>query len=123
MSDRQHSNDESLMPQVRAALDSQTEELDTNTLARLHAARRLAIAELEARAQRRAQRTAWWVPAGAFATVAMAAAVYTLWNGSSISPPDAEFADIQMSAEADDLEIVEDLEFYEWLDTTNATAG
>jgi hypothetical protein len=120
MSEQPRKNDDQLVSQVRRTLDMGAEELDAVTLARLRAMRRQAVAELGARAERR---TWWWVPAATFATAAVAAMVFSVWNGDRDFAPGAELSELEILADAEALEMLEDLEFYEWLAASDATAG
>ena len=119
MSDKHQNTDGEFVQAVRSALDAQAEHLDAKTLGQLRAARRQALAQLEARAPHRAAWTSWWVPAGTFATAGIAAVVFSLWSGHAPQPPGIDAADVEMLAETDSLELYDDLEFYEWLDLTS----
>ena len=123
MSERLRNSEDKLVSQVRRTLDLRAEELDAVTLARLRAMRRQAVAELGARVERRERRASWWVPAATFATAAVAAVVFSLWNGVRDFAPGAELSELEILADAEALEMLEDLEFYEWLAATDATAG
>lgn len=96
---------------VRQQLDARVAGLDELTLARLRAARRRALA-----AQRDTVRHR--VPAFGLATAAAAVLALLLWQHDGAPPLPAEDWDIAISG--DDLDLIEEYEFYEWLDTTQA---
>ena len=83
------------------------DRLDAGTAARLRSARREALA-----GTRRAPRTAWALPAGAFAATALAVGL-AWWQAGA--PPRID-AEAQADAEAiEALMVEEDPEFYAWL--------
>jgi len=102
------------------ALKRRAEQLDGRTRSRLAGARRQALA----RGRRRASMP-MWVTAGASAA-ALALAV-GLWSGApgpapgSAAPQIAEDMDLLLSEE--NLELLEDLEFYAWMDALDADLG
>jgi hypothetical protein len=107
-----------LAARARAELDASVAALDAATLSRLNRARQGALD-----AARRSRHGAWRGPvlaAGAFAAVAALA----LWQlpRPAVAPgavaPLAE--DLALVADGSDLELVEDLEFYAWLDAQSA---
>jgi len=97
---------------TREILDESAGRLDGRTRSRLTQARHAALAQLE-QPQRH-----WWrsfVPAGAAAAVAVLAVV--IWSGSPEQPLAAPGDDMELLADADAPDFVndgEDLEFYEW---------
>jgi hypothetical protein len=109
--DRQLS--ERLREQLRAGEDS----IDELTAARLQAARRQALAAVGRHTDR--SRYAW--TAGGFATAAVAVLAIVLWSGGEVSVP-AMFADDWELLAEGDLQLIEDLEFYDWL-PEEETAG
>ena len=98
---------------VRRELDAQADGLDELTLARLHAARRRALAVRPAGARRRSA-------AFGLATAAAVLLAVLLWQSPSAPPVPSEDWDIVVTG--DDMELMENYEFYEWLDETQ-TAG
>lgn len=111
--------------QARSLLDESAQALDAATLSRLNRARQAALA------QRTPRRHAAWMflPAGLAGACALLLAV-GLWQGRrapTAMPAQAAVAasanggvvnagDLDMIASGDDLEMMQDLDFYAWLD-------
>lgn len=119
-----HDNDE-MLQQVRRALDDSVDNLDEVTRARLQAARKRAV-------ENAGRRTEWltWLrtgpsvalPVGAVAMVLVAIVSFqVLRPPSTITATDAEV--LEMLATVDDLDVLQDMEFYEWLESHEATAS
>lgn len=122
--DTKGDGDGALERRAKAAFDESVDALDAAALSRLNRARQRALEELP----RRRTRTGW-LPAAA--TAALAVAVFAVWIGrepaltpGSPGTPAAPVAALGPSAEADDLEILlaedslemlEELEFYDWV--------
>lgn len=113
--------DEAFATRAGDRLRKRADELDAATLSRLNRARQRALDELPGQAgpQRNPN---WWIPAGAVAIVV--AAVVVQWSGGtrepdwplSQSPVTAKNAiDFELLMDPDDLEMIEDLEFFAWL--------
>ncbi|MGH8189251.1 MAG: hypothetical protein ACREUC_22030 [Steroidobacteraceae bacterium] len=97
-----------------ALFDESVERLDGRTRSRLTQARNRAVDELRSGAVRRR-----WLrgPTGLAAAMVVGAAVM-LWAGVSRNPvPGAiPLDDLEIVADADDLELLQDVEFYAWLE-------
>ena len=107
-----------LAARARAALEDSAQALDAATLSRLNRARQRALDA--ARAPRRA---GWRWTALATAACALVAAL-ALWRlpAPALAPP-AQLppaADLALIGDGSDLALVEDLEFYAWLDAQSA---
>ena len=111
------SDEQQLTERLGQQLRASEGELDELTLARLGAARRKALAT--ARQTPRRHRLGW--TAGGFATAAVAVLAVVLWNGGQSPAPDLFGEDWEMLAEGD-LQLIEELEFYDWL-PEEETAG
>lgn len=114
-------HDDDLIERARAAVDREVGNLDAATRSRLVAARRAALAELEAP---RRSFTATWVPVGAAAVVAVIAVGVAL-NPRAPVPEAGVEADtaIELLLTDDDFVLYEDdLEFYAWLDESGPEA-
>ncbi len=97
-------------------LDERLEELDEETLARLHAARRSALDALDTR------RHGWMTVGGWAAAAASLLLVVSLWDGGERMPesPDV-FEDLELLSTKEDMEFIEDLDFYLWLEDEQQT--
>jgi hypothetical protein len=111
--------------QARSLLDESAQALDAATLSRLNRARQAALAQ---RAPRR--RAAWvFLPAGLAGACALLLAV-GVWHGrraptamparavvaASANGSTVNAGDLDMIASGDDMEMMQDLDFYAWLD-------
>ncbi len=101
---------------IKTMLDEGDKELDGRVLSRLTQARHAAIGSLDKR--RRSYST--WVPAAAVAGASVFALM--LWLGQQSpgaeGPQVAVLEDLEFMLSEEDLEFLEDLEFYAWLDET-----
>jgi hypothetical protein len=106
-------DDDGRVPErAKALFDESVRELDAETLSRLNRSRQNALAELKPGATG----LSWlrWTPVGAVAAAAVAAVV--VWRAGDLEqlPPDAA-SDFEMLLAGEELELLEDLEFYRWL--------
>lgn len=100
------------------------EDLDAATASRLNRARQAALGEMPGR--RRG--SGWLVPA--LSTAAVGALAVGLWLNrgpdgdlpAAATPAVASAADMDLLLAADSLEMLEDLEFYAWLDADRSDA-
>ena len=111
-------NEKDLAVQAKALFDDSVERLDGATLSRLNQGRQKALEEV--RAAGPAGQWARWVPAGGIAAAAVVAVV--VWQGVVVepsAPAAASAADFEIMLSEDSLDMLEDLEFYSWMDTAN----
>ena len=109
--------DEALETRSKAAFDASVSELDPNIRSRLRRARHAAIEQAED-----SRRASWWIPALSTA----AAAVLMMWLTPVFRQPQpqpsealaARAEDMNLLMNEDNLELIEDMEFYAWLDET-----
>jgi acyl-CoA synthetase (AMP-forming)/AMP-acid ligase II len=93
--------------------------MDAHTRSRLTRARHSAVAELVR--QRHSFMRRWWLPTAGLATAALVAVIVVL----NVETDDTErqlaatlvAEDIDLLSNADDIELLEDMEFYAWLDS------
>lgn len=121
MSRQTPASDARFVERVRRRLDDDVSAFDSETLSRLRRARQRAIAAAGKRSWWRAPWAAhrpagdWLVPAGAFASIAATALALTLM----VSEPDdgiaREVDDLELLTAGEELELYENLEFYQWL--------
>jgi hypothetical protein len=108
----------SLERRAQEVLRASADALDGNIRSRLTQARSAAIEE----ARQARLSFAWrrWVPAGALAGAAALALV--LWSGAPRAPgpatPHNSFEDLDLIVTSESFELLEDLEFYEWVAAT-----
>ena len=105
--------DQLLLDRCRQALDRSLEDIDAASLSRLNRIRQTALAEA------RISRWHWWIPASGLAT---ACAVLLIVNLSWREPSgptaiESPLGDLELLASNENLEMLEELEFYAWLQT------
>jgi len=116
-------HDEDLARQAKELFDDSVERLDAATLSRLNRGRQEALAELD----RTSPVGQWvrWMPATGVAAAAVIAVV--VWQGVPTEGPLPEtgsVTDFEILIGDDSLEMLEDLEFYSWIDPSDlATNG
>jgi Protein of unknown function (DUF3619) len=113
------SGQEAFEERARELLEESTHRLDGRVRSRLTQARFAAVEE----ARRARHSFTWraWVPAGALASAAVLAVV--LWNGHSTQPPTLgapSLDDLEIVAGGENFELLENLDFYEWVSTQGA---
>jgi hypothetical protein len=106
----------------RELFDDSVERLDARTRSRLNQARQRALAEMNKGSARR-----YWIgaPLGGLAAMALIALIL-IRTGSE--PPSAEnggvmLDDFDIVADADNFELIQDVEFYSWLADRDDGAG
>ena len=108
--------------QVKEALEQQAQALDAASLTRLRQARAQALAELQQGRDKppRLNPGALW--GGGFAAAALV--LVLVWPGNRGPLPEftQEIADLELLADANDIELYEELEFYLWLEQQEAVA-
>jgi len=99
-----------LVGNIRQQLERHADALDEITLARLAAARKTALAQPERSPGR-------WVPLAGLA--AAAAVLLALLLVQQVRSPDAGW---EVLMAQDDIELIEDLDFYAWLEATQPSS-
>ncbi|MFQ5608816.1 MAG: hypothetical protein ACE5F8_00935 [Woeseiaceae bacterium] len=99
---------------AKALFDDSVERLDAATLSKLNQGRQAALGELSNASPAR-QWVRWAPVTGAAAAVLVAVMVL---RGPAVNPldPVADVTDFEILIEGDSLEMLEDLEFYSWID-------
>lgn len=123
-------SNESLEQTVRKGLDAQADRLDATSLSRLRQARAAAVEQARAAALEQTRGTAWrqwfesstWVlPASGLAAAIGIAIGLSVWlrsptSGLELHALSGNEAMLVEMAEADlDMELIEEIEFYDWL--------
>ena len=100
----------------KATFDASVEELDAATLSRLNRGRHAALAEL----QRPRDQWSRWMPATGVAA-AVVVAVMVLQSPLAVKefPEPATVTDMEILLGEDSIEMLEDLEFYSWIDAVD----
>ena len=119
-------HDDKLARQAKELFDDSVERLDAATLSRLNRSRHEALAELERTTP--VGQWARWRPATGVAAAAVIAVV--VWQGVATEgplPATNSVTDFEILLGEDSLEMLEDLEFYSWIDPadleTNGNVG
>ena len=110
--------DEAFAEKAKQLFDASVDGLDGATRSKLNRGRQAALAEMQTGNRRWLQ----WAPAGGVAVAAVAALV--VWTGSTQLPElDAPgvAADMEILLTEDSFEMLEDLEFYSWIDLDGET--
>lgn len=105
-------DDNRFIEQVKQQLDQQAEQLDELTTARLRTARLQALDVAH-------QPRKFWLPAFGTATAAAIALAVVVWHSPAEWP--GAFEDMDIMASGEDLELIEEMDFYDWLDATQTT--
>ena len=100
-----------LVEKVKQQLDQHAAAVDDLTVARLGAARRRALAE-------HSQTARYWIPLGGLAVAAAVALVSFLL----VQQPQTQDFAPDLWAASDDLELIEELDFYAWLEETQPSS-
>ena len=105
-------SDEKYAQEAKALFDESVDKLDAATLSTLNQCRQRALAEAHA------QPTQWlrWVPAAGMAAATLLVVMVILPDPASIQPVPAEVTDMEILLGEDSIEMLEDLEFYAWID-------
>ncbi len=116
-------NDQALKQQIVEALQQDCETLPAHLRSRLNQARQQALDEATASTRRR-HGLRFALPAGLATACTLVLAVWLAQPGPSEQAPAAgsplAAEDLQLLAEPADLELIEELEFYAWLEQVNA---
>jgi hypothetical protein len=120
-------DDKSFARNIHHALDNSIEELDADISRRLRLARNQALDAYE-------EKHSYWKPASGFAVATMLLVAIGVWqfggNQRSIeqfNERDTVIAqsieNLELIASSDSLQFYQDLEFYQWLDSLEDSAG
>lgn len=113
-------SEERLQQLAQQLRDRAEAEIDGETLSRLTQARHRA---LEQTTQKKRRLSSWPLPVGVAASVMAAVIVVMMWQGMNESPILEQVSSEEMALVAsEDIEFFEELEFYEWLESENASS-
>ena len=113
-------NDDALVSKAQELFAESVDGLDGATRSRLNRGRQAALSEAASGKRRFSQ----WVPAGGVAAAAVVLMV--MWNGNqTLDVPQAPdvASDMEILLNEDSLEMIEDLEFYSWIDLDAEIGG
>ena len=113
------SNDKCLADAAKQRFDESVESLNAATLSRLNKGRHEALAELQNAGS--APQWARWAPATGVAAAALVALIVMRGPPVALPPPEAPVtaSDFEILLDDQALEMLEDLEFYSWIDTSD----
>ena len=123
MSGTSRDDDAALLERIRRHLDEQADGLDGATLSRLAQARSRAL-EAASRAPRpwwhalwpgRTRGRDWLLPAGALASIVATAVALSLMVAEPGNGRAREVEDLELLTAGEEIELYENLEFYQWL--------
>jgi hypothetical protein len=114
--DEKQRDDDTLTAHAKAAFDDSVERLDAATLSKLNQGRQAALAELSN--SRSARRWLRWMPATGVAAAALVT-VMVMQGPSIVNTPDPDITDFEILMGDDSLEMIEDLEFYSWIEAAD----
>ena len=109
--------DDEFSAQAKRRFDESVERIDGATQSKLTRARHAALAKAGS------ARPGWyqWAPAAGVAAAAVMAVVIWTGNPAVEGTGSPEVADIEILLTEDSLEMLEDLEFYSWIDLENGS--
>jgi hypothetical protein len=117
--DQRQQGEHQLIQNAKASLDQAVDDLDAITVAKI-AARRKAVLDAHLENKVRWRKSAWLLPLSGLGVAAAASLLaLALWLGMPSDydkPQDSEFQDLQMLSSSEDLEFLEELDFYQWLE-------
>ncbi|MEM7430586.1 MAG: hypothetical protein AAF351_01475 [Pseudomonadota bacterium] len=106
--------DDVLAQQAKALFDDSVDRLDGASLSRLNRDRHAALAELQS--SRLRGRWSMWAPVTGVAAAALVAVIVLRSSPDiGLETQTETVADFEILMEGEDLELIEDLEFYSWL--------
>ncbi|MBI1921568.1 MAG: DUF3619 family protein [Geobacter sp.] len=117
---RQEPSEREIVERVGKVLGESSDDLDLRTQSRLLAIRREAIERMSAPRERRFS-IPRWASASAFVTalVAVAIALVVLSGPNRHRQQVSKLDDLEIMVSGENLELYEDLEFYQWLESRN----
>ena len=112
---------EALEKRAREVLRASVDDVPPEVAERLVAMRRAAVQELEERSSSQWQTPWFWAPAGATAIVVLTLGLF-LYTGNTPGPMFNDLDEAQLAA-AQDMELLEELEFLAWMEEEVGNAG
>ena len=110
-------NDDDFLKQIKHALDQQSESLDGETLSRLNRARQAAIQQADKKRSR-----LMWLPATGLVAALLLTSLFLFRSDDIDMIQNGNIDEIELIASSEQLELLEQLEFYQWLLEEDADA-
>lgn len=109
-------SDDRFARDAKALFDASVDELDAATLSKLNRGRHRALDELGS------ARANWmrWAPAAGVAAAVVLAVTLTMRQPVDVEALPATVTDMEILLGEESIEMLEDLEFYSWLDTVES---
>ena len=105
---------DNLEKSLRSAFDESVDNLDQGTANSIRRVREQALYG------KTGMHAGLWIPAAAFASVCMAAIIYL--SLPAPNQPQIEVDDFEMLSSTENIELYEDLEFYQWLEDSDLSS-
>ncbi len=107
-------DDDRFADKAKELFDDSVERLDAATLSQLNQRRQAALAE----ASNAGSRVQWgrWLPAAGVTAAAVVAVVMMQGTPTVVELPSDEVTDFEILLSEDNIEMIEELEFYDWLE-------
>jgi hypothetical protein len=112
--------DDAFAGKAKALFDASVEGLDAETRSRLNRGRQAALAELGPAS---AARTRWALGTGVAAAAVVTLSLLIMNQSQDLPPLDTAATDIEILLDEDSLEMLEELEFYSWIELAEDTAA
>jgi len=114
--DPKRTGDKQFAQSAKDLFEDSVERIDAATLSKLNQSRQAALAEISP--AQSVQRLVRWMPAGGLAAAAVIAVVMLRGPGDPDFPiaPESTESDFEILLGSDSLEMIEELEFYSWID-------
>lgn len=110
--------DEEFMRRIKAVLDDGNAQLDARVRSRLRQARQSALAQVEPGPGLWMRQ---WMPAAGLAAAGVMAVL--LWpNAPSVQPQEEALNDLEIVLAEENLDLLENLDFYEWVDAESQSS-
>ncbi|MEW8336827.1 MAG: DUF3619 family protein [Candidatus Thiodiazotropha sp.] len=103
------SDEQQFLAGVKQRLDDHANDVDRLTAARLQAARKTAL-------EGKSRSALGWLPVTGSATAATLLLALALWYQTGSAPAPQFSEDWELLASSEELELIEELEFYNWLE-------
>ena len=107
-------SDEEFSREAKEAFDASVEKLDAATLSKLNRGRHAALAELHVPTRRWSR----WMPATGVAA-ALLVAVIVMQSPTTVDEMPTAVTDMEILLGEDSIDMLEELEFYSWIDTVD----